>query len=213
MCAEENLAERTGPAFGTRAAEEVSNMVRFLAVATLVAVSMPALAEGPEYSFVELGYGRVDLDVANRSVDADAFSLGGSIELGESWQGFLSYGTAEFDFNIDLDEWAIGGGFHGSLSPTSDFVVNVAYLRAEIGTFLGSIDEDGLGVSVGVRNMITPRVELAGFATYSDLGDGDLGFTGRAWYYLTEQFAVGANFGLTDDITRYGIAGRLYFGR
>ena len=190
-------------------------MQRLLAtfsVAALTAIAPPAIAEGPEYSFAEVGFGRIDLDVLDTSVDADAYSLGGSLEIGDSYQAFLGYGTAQFDFNIDLDEWAIGGGFHGGLSPTSDFVVNVAYIRSDLSTPVGSADEDGFGVSVGVRNRITPKVELAGFVDYVDVGDGDFGVTGRAWYFLTDQFAVGANIGVADDVTRFGIAGRLFFG-
>ncbi len=186
---------------------------RLVAATAVVALSPPALAERPEYSFVEIGYQRVDFDVFNTSVDGDAYTLGGSLELGESWQAFASYGNAEFDFNVDLDEYAIGGGFHGSLSPTSDFVLNLAYIRAEASAGALSADDDGFGISVGMRNMITPRVELAGFVNYVDVGDDDFGVTGRAWYFLTEQFAVGANIGFSDDVTRYGIAGRLFFGR
>ena len=190
------------------------HFTRILAAALLAVISLPAFAERPEYSFVEIGYQRIDLDVFNTSVDGDAYTLGGSLELGDMWQAFASYGTAEFDFNVDLDEYAIGGGFHGSLSPTSDFVLNLAYIRAEASNRVASADDDGFGISIGVRNMITPKVELAGFVNYVDVGnDDDYGFTGRAWYFLTEQFAVGANVGLTDDVTRYGIAGRLFFGR
>ena len=186
---------------------------RGLLAAALVTVSLPALAERPEYSFIDIGYQRVDIDVFDTSVDGDAYTLGGSIELGDMWQAFASYGTAEFDFNVDLDEFAVGGGFHGSLSPTSDFVLNLAYIRAEASSGIVSADDDGFGVSIGVRNMITPKVELAGFVNYVDVGGDDYGFTGRAWYFLTEQFAVGANVGLSDDVTRYGIAGRFFFGR
>lgn len=186
----------------------------YIAAAALTAFSMPAFAEQPQYSFIDVGYQRVDLDVLNQSVDGDAYTLGGSLELGESWQAFASYGKAEFDFNVDIDEFAIGGGFHGSLSPTSDFVLNLAYIRSEASNRFISVDDDGFGISLGVRNMITPRVELAGFVNYVDVGnDDDFGFTGRAWYFLTDQFAVGANLGLADDVTRYGISGRLFFGR
>lgn len=186
---------------------------RLTAAAALALFSLPALAERPEYSFVDIGYQRVDLDVFNQSVDGDAYTLGGSFELGDSWQAFAGYGKAEFDFDVDLDEYSIGGGFHGSLSPTSDFVLNVAYIRAELSNRFASADDDGFGVSVGMRNRIRPNVELAGFVNYVDVGDDEYSFTGRAWYFLTEQFAVGATLGIGDDVTRYGIAGRLFFGR
>lgn len=188
-------------------------MSRFIVAAALVAFSLPAFAERPEYSFVEIGYQRIDIDVLNTSVDGDGYGLGGSLEIGDMWQAFLSYGTAEFDFGIDLDEIAVGGGFHGSLSPTSDFVLNLAYIRAEASAAGFSVDEDGFGISVGVRNRITPNVELGGFVNYTDVGDDEFGATGRAWYFLTEQFAVGVNVGIAEDVTRYGISGRLFFGR
>ena len=188
-------------------------MTRFIVATALVALSMPAFAERPEYSFVEIGYQRIDVDVIGIDVDGDGYGLGGSLEVGDSWQAFVSYGTADFDFGIDLDEIAVGGGFHGSLSPTSDFVLNLAYIRTEASTAFSSADEDGFGLSIGVRNRITPNVELAGFVNYVDVGDDEFGATGRAWYFLTEQFAVGVNVGIAEDVTRYGISGRFFFGR
>jgi len=188
-------------------------MSRFFVATALVAFSLPAFAERPEYSFVDIGYQRIDLDVAGTSIDGDGYGLGGSLEVGDMWQAFVSYGTAEFDFGIDLDEIAVGGGFHGSLSPTSDFVLNLAYIRADASSVLGSADEDGFGISIGMRNRITPKIELAGFVNYVDVGDDEYGATGRAWYYLTEQFAVGVNVGIAEDVARYGISGRLFFGR
>ena len=186
---------------------------RLLTAAALVALSLPALAEGPRYSFAEVGCQRIDLDVFNRSVDGDGYSLGGQIEIADSWQAFARYGTAEFDFSIDQDDFALGGGFHGSLSPSSDFVLNLAYIRSEVSNRFGSSDDDGFGLSVGVRNNLTPKIELAGFVSYVDVGDDQFGVTGRAWYFLTDAFAVGANIGVAEDVTRFGIAGRLFFGR
>jgi hypothetical protein len=189
-------------------------MLRISATVALLVIALPALAEGPEYTFAEVGFGRIDLDGLDESVDADAYNLGVSVEFGPSLQGFLNYGTADFGFDTELDEWAVGMGFHGSLSATSDFVVNLAFLHAEVRTLFGSDTDEGFGVSTGIRSMVTPKVELAGFVSYADYDSGgEFGVTGKAWYFLTRQFAIGANVGIAEDVTRYGITGRFYFGR
>ena len=187
-------------------------MLRLPATIALAALSLPALAEGPEYTFAEFSYGRLS-DRDDSSFDADAFGLGVSIEVGEFTQGFLNYGKAEFDETLDLVEWSVGGGFHYPLTSTTDFVFNAAFLRAEATTIFGTATDDGYSVAAGVRSMLTPRVELAGFVNYTDFESDVYGLTAKAWYFLTDQLAIGAIVGVDNDLARYSLAGRFYFGR
>ena len=75
-------------------------------------------------------------------------------------------------------------------------------------------DEDGIGAEIGLRSMLSDRLELAGFIQYADLGDGgdDTSVRVEAWYSFTENFALGMNVGAGDDVLRYGIGVRFYFG-
>ena len=191
-------------------------MLRTIAVMSLLALSAPALAEGPEWNFIQGGWQRVDIDASGSSVDGDGFGIGGAFEIGSSWHFIGSYQTADFDFSVDLNQLIIGGGFHTALTPTTDFVADIAYTRldASAGVVPLSIDDDGFIARIGVRSMLTNQFELAGFVAQTELDDsgGDTSVAGEAWYNITDAFAVGLIVELGDDVTRWGAAARLYFG-
>ena len=190
-------------------------MMRSILCGLLLAVSTAAMADDLNYNFLSLGYERIELDDDfGFDVDGDGWTIGGSFEVGESWFLFAGYGMADFDFGIDLDQWAAGGGYHLPMADNVDFVATLSYQRADVSAGSLSVDDDGFGASVGIRAMVSERVELNGSINYVDFGDfGDeTSFGGSAWLNLTEQFALGLGVSFSDDATEYGLGGRLYFG-
>ncbi|MGB5719239.1 MAG: hypothetical protein WBM34_00975, partial [Woeseiaceae bacterium] len=79
----------------------------------------------------------------------------------------------------------------------------------------GSVDDNGYGVMVGVRGMVSERLELDGNLSYVDLGDGSDGTAlgASALYALSDSFSLGLAAGFDEDTTTYGLVGRVYFGR
>ena len=190
-------------------------MMRSILCGLLLAVSTTAFADDLNYNFLTLGYDRVDLDDdLGFDVDGDSWNIGGSFEVGESWFLFAGYGMGDFDFGIDLDQWSAGGGYHLPMADNVDFVATLSYQRADISAGSLSLDDDGFGASVGIRAMVSERVELNGTVSYVDFGDfgDDTSLGGSAWLNLTEQFALGLGVSFSDDATAYGLGGRLYFG-
>ena len=200
---------------GTSAATSAPTSAVTAAATALLALAGPALADGPNYNYLEVRYQGMELDGAGFDVDGDGLGLSGSFEIGDMWQVFANYNNNGFDFDVDLDEIQLGGGFHAPLTNNVDFVANFAWVRFEIDSPIGGVDDDGIGASIGLRGMVTDRFELAGFVNYIDLDDGgdDTSVGGQAWYSFTENFALGFQASASDDITRYGIGARLYFGR
>lgn len=189
-------------------------MKKILSTAALLALASPALADGLSYNYIEAGFAQIDLDDDIVDVDGDGFAFGGSFEVGDQMFVFAEYGSSDFDFGVDLDELAVGLGFHTAMSSNVDFVARIAYVSVEASAFGISADEDGFGASIGMRGKPAERIELEGNLSYVDLGDGDdTSVNGAAWYEFTDTFAVGLNIGLGDDMTRYGIGARLYFGQ
>lgn len=190
-------------------------MLRSLAYVSLLAVAAPALAEGPNWNYIEGSYERVEFDddVGGFDVDGDGFGIAGSFEIADSWHAFASYGSADFDFDIDLDQLVIGGGLHTPISDNTDFVANLAYVRVDASALGFSVDDDGFGASIGVRGMMSPQVELEAYVDYVDLSDSgdDTSFRAAGWYSFTENFAAGLQIGTGDDTTSYGIGARVYF--
>ena len=192
-------------------------MFRKLLGFTLVLVLSPAMADGLSYNYIQLGYQKADLDddLAGISIDGDGYGISGSFEVGESFFIGAGYSALDFDFGVDLDQLSIGGGYHTGLSDRSDFFATISYIRAEASVSgFGSLDEDGYGVSVGIRGLLTDNVELNGSIAYSDLGDGADGtaFGVGALYSFTENFALGFDVSTDDDVTMYGVGARFYFG-
>lgn len=189
-------------------------MLRSIAVISLLVLSVPAMSQDISYNYIEGAYNRVELDDSIVDVDGDGFGLGGSFEIGDQFHVFGGYDSTSFDFDVDLDELTLGGGFHTALTPTVDFVANLAWVRFDASGPGGSVDDDGFGASIGLRGMASSNIELAGAIQYVDIGDDDdTSIVGEAWYNITETFSLGLNIGASDDVMRYGIGARLYFGQ
>lgn len=192
-------------------------MLRILATVVALTISAAALAETPSYNYIEGVYQRVDLDDDfGPNIDGDGFGVGGSYEIAENWHIFGGYSTFGLDFDIDLKELAIGAGYHADISDAASLYANLAYINAEIDVVgFGSVDDNGYGVMVGVRGMVSERLELDGNLSYVDLGDGSDGTAlgASALYALSDSFSLGLTAGFDEDTTTYGLVGRVYFGR
>lgn len=180
---------------------------------TLALLPAFAHADGFDYSYLEAGYVSADFDTAGMSVDGDGFGINGSFAITDTYFLSAGYSSLGFDFSIDLDQLAVGGGMHIGLSPTIDFVGTLAYLDAEADSPVGSVSEDGFGIGVGVRGALNNAFEWEAGVNYSDVGDSNTSFGLDGRYYFTETFAAGIGVGFDDDVTAYSIGVRAEFGQ
>lgn len=191
-------------------------MFRTTAALLALTLAAPAMADRLSYNYLQLGYQRIDIDVSGISVDGDGFGVGGSFEVGENVFIFAGLATADFDFGVDFNTVDAGIGYRVDVSPNADFFATLGYARAEVDVSgFGSADDSGIGASIGMRGMVSDKVELFGSLSYVDFGDGGDGTSvgGGFWYNINNQFAVGVNGDFEDDVSAYGIAGRFYFGQ
>lgn len=87
-----------------------------------------------------------------------------------------------------------------------------AYFGANFERIDGDFDDEtGYSVNAGVRSMVTEQVELLGEVGYYDVEDGDATFKVGANYYITPQWAVGANYKLMDDLDVMQVTARYSF--
>lgn len=189
-------------------------MLRSTILTLFVTLIAPAMAAEPSYNYIEAGYQKVEVDVGGGlNVDGDGYGVGGSFEVGDSFHVFGGYSSSNFDFDVDLDEFSLGAGYHAAISNNVDALLEVAYVSAKASAFGVSVDEDGYAASLGVRGFLGDSLELTGSVAYTDIGgsgDTSLGLAG--WYYLTPTFALGVNAGFSDDVSAYGTGLRLFFG-
>lgn len=190
-------------------------MFRYLLIAAAaLLMSTSALADGVSYSYIQAMYAEVDIDVGPVDADGDGFAVAGSVAINDSWYVFADYGTADFDFNVDLDRFSIGAGYHAPISTATDWFAALSYEDAEVDTGFGSASDDGFGIEGGLRSMISPKFELKGSVSYTDLGDDDdTALNLGGWYTVSGNFAVGFEASFGDTISSYGIGGRLYFDK
>lgn len=189
----------------------------------LLATGAQAATQGPRYTFAELGYVNIEIDddgFFGEDPDGDGFQLSGSVAVADMVHLFAGYTDAElgldnFGVDVDYETYSLGVGLNYALTSSVDLVGRLAYLKAEVGVDgFGSEDENGYGVSVGSRAMLTDKFELNGFLTYSDFGDDldDTAVSLGAVYNFTPMFAVAGGVGFGDDSRAYNLGVRLYFG-
>ena len=189
-------------------------MARSTFIALLLAFSATASADGFDYNFLSLGYGNIEFDEVG--VDGDGFVLSGSYSLNDSYFVFANYDAADLDFSVDATTWGVGFGYRRPVSDKADFYARASYEYIEIDVpLVGSADDNGLGLGVGLRYSSNPDFEWHAGINYVDYGDGgdDTGLEVGGLYSFTEKFSLGLSGEWSDDISRYTIAGRFYFGR
>lgn len=188
-------------------------MIKKLLGVTLALLTIPAFAGDLRYTYVEAYYQDIELD--DFDADGDGFAIRGSFALTDDWFMIVGYQAADFDPGVDFDHAYLGAGYRTPINDRVDLFATVSYLTADVSADgFNSIDDDGFGVAVGVRGLVTDQLELAGSFGYSDLDNGVDGtaISAGALYSFTEAFALGLEIELDEDLTAFGIAARFYFG-
>lgn len=183
------------------------------ALATL-ALTPPAFAQdGLSYNFLELGYSNSEIE--DFDVDGDGFGVRGSYGFTDHVHVFASYLDEEYDFDIGVSQFEVGAGFHTGLTEKLDFVGTLSFLNLSVDVpGLGSADDSGLALGVGLRGRVSEAFELRGEVKYAELDDAgnDTTFGVGGRYYFTPMFALGADIGVNDDGTSWTLGGRFDFG-
>lgn len=193
------------------------------ALCVLTAAALPgvALADNPAWSYGQLGYFRAD----SGDDSTDAFRVKGSIGFLEQFHAQAEWIDGEYgdtvdfdgDDDADFDGYRLIIGAHPSLGPNTDGVLELQYFDLEAdydGGYGGGddIEIDGFGVGVGLRHMLTEKVELSGTAWWNeaewDEGDYDEDFSdvslelgGR--YLINENLSAGVNVITNDPIANH----------
>lgn len=175
-------------------------MTRRLLLALLVLlflVPVAAWAQGPRYTFAELGWQRLDPD--------------GEGSTKNGFYGAASGSSRRFHFfgeyaRLDPSTWEVGAGWHGIFGQKADLVAELSWIDDPIG--------DGFNLALGVRWMVAEYFELNGFVNWSDLdltNRGSVEFNGI--YFLEGWFGVGAGYEAGEEFDVGRIFVRFPFGR
>lgn len=180
-----------------------------------LSIAGPAMAEsGFDYSYVELGYVKSEID--DLDVDGDGLGLRGSYEFTENVHAFAAYSDQDFDFDVGATTFELGAGYAWPVNPNMDLVGTLAYIKAEIDVpFFGDVDDGGFAVGAGVRARVIESLELTGGLKYMNFDEfgSDTTLGAGARYFFTNMFAAGVDLDFDDDGTTWMLVARLSFGQ
>ncbi len=172
---------------------------QFALALALATMSFGAAAAEPNYTYLEGGFARLNLDVGGvGDADFDGFQVRGSVEAGKDFHFFGSYGSTNNDdagIDVDFDELQVGLGYHYPLSDSTDLLAEIGYIKQEIDVeAFGDADADGYRASVGFRSAFNDHFEGYVKGSYNG-GDFD-GFSGT----VGAQVKFNQTWGLVGEI-------------
>lgn len=186
--------------------------------AALIALTGTAHAQELSYDYIELGYNQIELD--DFDVDVDGFGLNGSWAVTEDVFIFGNYARGETDTvvvpffdasgKLKLESFGVGFGWRHSLQERTDLNLSAAFERARLRgkgdfDFFGSESENGYSLSVALRHLIAPKLEVNGAITYADIIDDDTVFSVGVLGHLNRNFSVGGTYSVGSDAKAWGL--------
>tara|TARA_B100000700_G_scaffold69353_2_gene76909 strand:- start:21588 stop:22139 length:552 start_codon:yes stop_codon:yes gene_type:complete len=152
--------------------------------------------ETPSYDYLSVGFSQTNLE--NTSEDLDQTLLGFSTHVYENLFLTGSYGMGDIA-DTDVDMLQLGLGYKESVLEGTDLYGTVNFYRADVEGFE---EENGHGLTLGVRHMLQHQWEINAAVNYADIGDNDdTTFQVGTRYYMTEQFSFSAGYDFEDNGT------------
>jgi len=195
----------------------LETMKRTILAGIFGALSLNAFAASPSYDFVKAGYVQADIEDAG-DFEPTGFQIQGFKALNENVYLTGRYGQLSEDVSggdIDLDYVSAGIGYRYGLTANTDFFGEVTYEYVDVdldsSVISGDADDNGYGITAGVRSMLSEQFELRGAIRYIDIEEDETAFEIGADYFFTPQFSFGATYVIADDVDLLGVSARYTF--
>ena len=214
-----------------------ARQVRLLAVAALPLVTgnwfATALADGPQYTYLDAGYQWVDVNNAvrvdggqhegiklNASLGLTEFGPVGLHLFGEYFDGDLN-GANDGCGDRDSQSYVVGIGTHYKLTESTHIVANLGYVDVDGDVVTdgdtcakSSVSDDGYEVEGLIRSALSEQVEIEVGYRYTDLSDSDIDnrdtFIGLG-YLVNDQLTLRVRGIVFDDDTGIELGVRYHF--
>lgn len=169
-------------------------------------LSSSAIAESPNWTFVEASYLSSDIDIDGWNefggIKPDGFELAGSVGIGD-WV-FLDLRYSEesdeievytYDVDFDFKRLGVGAGVVWGVTDTTDLYGRLAHEDWSVETcaigYSDHVDENGFSYAFGARSILWEVIELRGELNF--IAD-EHQFTLGAYYTFLPYFALGASY-------------------
>ena len=186
------------------------NTAKKLLAAAVMAASVPAFAESPDWSYVEASYLSSEIDGLGDELEPEGFEIKGSWLVSEHLFVDGAYSSQEDDINtilgdidLELDVYNLGVGARFPVAASTDLYGRVSYenWKLELDSF--DEDENGYGIAAGVRSVVLEGLELNAEVGYLDVGDavdGEERWKVGGIYSFDNGIGIGLSYGEIDDL-------------
>ena len=179
----------------------------------LWAIASTSHAREISYSYLESSY--ITLTDSSRSEDVDAtgFEAKGSFNLFEYLAIGASVGGLTYDTinqrEITQTNYALSLIGHVSVAQSTDLFLEASALEQDLeinfanDIFTAEYDENGYGVSLGVRHMLSQNIELGAIISQFDIFETNEQGNLNIRYYIGEQLSLGVAYTTGEDVDAY----------
>lgn len=188
-----------------------------ISTALASAITFPALADSPNWNFVQGSYLKASID--GLDVEPSGFGITGSTSMSENVFLGAAYKKLSGDISyldVEASQISIGIGYHSPLSDKTDVYAMLGFeiVEAKASGYRYSVSEDDTGYSftVGLRSMVSESFELNGSVGYNSIdGENETSLAAGAQYYFNENVSIGAQYTTGDDTNMWGFTARYSF--
>ncbi|MCK7460518.1 porin family protein [Idiomarina aminovorans] len=179
-------------------------------VIALAMLTLPsaALAESPNWNKVDASYLDTDVGVEGLGdLSFDGFRVGGSAAINPElvvldnlfiFADFDSISNDDSNADLDVDFLSAGIGSYKHLTETTDLYATVSFERVESEISipgLSTSDSDKTwGVGIGLRSMLTPKVEVDAKLDYVAFDEEVVRVNLSAFYHVTKNVSLGLGY-------------------
>ncbi len=172
--------------------------------ALVAAVPMMAVA-GPSYNYADLGY--VQADPSGQSA-LTGFGGGAVFSFSDNFHYVVGH-TKVDNSGRTTSATLLAGGFNMPISDRSDFVARLgwAWERNRLTGIPGSLKDDGIAASIGIRTVMSEQFELSGMVNYANTFRSRTSLGIEGVYYFTDNLGIvgGGDFGSRANVLRIGM--------
>lgn len=189
----------------------------------ITALAVPSLALAVDelsYTYVQADYQIGEVDTGGRDVDFHKIGGTASYNLTENFALFGTGHVGEVETTDigapkDIDTRNLSAGLTAHF-PLLDYdnvdvviPMAIAYARARAGSVIES--DTGYSIGIGVRALLTERIEVGAALQHTDIKDDEQRITGSARFYLTDAVSFALTGGIGNEVDTVGLNGRYSF--
>ncbi|MBT3206379.1 MAG: outer membrane beta-barrel protein [Gammaproteobacteria bacterium] len=155
-------------------------------------------ADNFDYNYIEGAYQDIDLN----GQDSDAFGLSGSYDINTHFNIMADFSSGDISAFSDegdsgFDEITIGMGYHTAINSATDLTANIKLLDQSNDL---SGDDTGYGLGIGVRHMLSDKIEVGSNIDFMDIYDTeDTVIKVNSRYYFNDKASMSFSFGTSSE--------------